>query len=710
MPGKLFSIKKFVCFIGLLVSFSIVSAQEICTNSIDDDGDGLIDLNDPDCACNGISGGTTTPSSLIPNPSFEANNCCPGSFSELNCATSWIQASDATSDYLNTCGYISGAVQNTASLWPLPDGNGILGAWVLQDYMEFVGACLTAPMVAGQSYTVQMSVAVAAADGMLDYCGPLNNFTPMQLGIYGASCADLPFSGYTCPPAPWTLMGTVTYTPVENWQTITITFTPTASVGAIIIGNVCPLPADYPFNGTLCNGPYFLYDNILLNTSSSFNSSVSSNQSGQFATGDLTLTASSPTPGGTWQWYFNGIAIPGQTNSTLDLSFLPCGNGSGTYTAMYTIDTLCGTTSQVITIPDAPTASFSYLSNCTNTDVVFTGTSTPGTSPTLNYNWQFGDNQTGNTASPTHTYPSTGSYTAQLIITDANGCADTVSSLINVNSINAATQNSTICAGDSLLFFGQYYNANGTFTQTYTTAAGCDSTFTLNLTVNPVPVTNLADALCEGDSYSIGPYNFTAEGNYVVNLNSSNGCDSIVNLTLDIIPLPTASFTYSPGYVTVEENHVYFQDASVQSTSVFYTLGNGQSSSALNPDAVYPNEGEYTITQIAYNSLGCSDTTSLTLLVNPVSNYFIPNSFTPDNDGINDTWKISMTYIREYEVRIFDRWGEQLFHSDDLYNYWNGQVNNSGGKVKGDVYVYTIKVIDYLGKERSFRGNVNVVR
>jgi gliding motility-associated-like protein len=261
-----------------------------------------------------------------------------------------------------------------------------------------------------------------------------------------------------------------------------------------------------------------------------------------------------------------------------------------------------------------------------------------------------------------------------------------------------------------LAFFGQYFQNQGTYTQTFTTLAGCDSTFTLNLTVLPASNSNLTDAICEGDSYSMGPYTFTSEGSYIVNLNSTNGCDSIVNLTLSIIPLPLASFSYTPGYLTVEDNHVFFQDASVQSTSVFYNLGNGQTSSSFNPDAVYPNEGEYTITQIAFNSLGCSDTTSLTLLVNPVSNFFIPNSFTPDNDGINDTWKISMTSIKEYEVRVFDRWGEQLFHSDDLYNYWNGQVNNTGGKVKGDIYVYTIKIVDYLGREKSFRGNVNLVR
>ena len=74
---------------------------EICDNAIDDDNDGLIDINDPDCECPIIE-----PISRIPNPSFEEKNCCPGSRSELNCADNWIQASAPTTDYLHTCGWM----------------------------------------------------------------------------------------------------------------------------------------------------------------------------------------------------------------------------------------------------------------------------------------------------------------------------------------------------------------------------------------------------------------------------------------------------------------------------------------------------------------------------------------------------------------------------------------------------------------------------
>jgi len=91
--------------ISLFCLFSLaamsLSAQEICNNAIDDDGDGLIDLNDSDCACADIMA-----SSLIPNPSFEDMNCCPQFEAQLDCAVDWIQASVPTTDYVHTCGII----------------------------------------------------------------------------------------------------------------------------------------------------------------------------------------------------------------------------------------------------------------------------------------------------------------------------------------------------------------------------------------------------------------------------------------------------------------------------------------------------------------------------------------------------------------------------------------------------------------------------
>ena len=102
-----------------------VFAQEICNNGIDDDGDGLIDLNDPDCPCSTLIAADDLPS-FIRNHSFEDRGCCPLGFVSppftppwLDCALGWHQATSATSDYFNECGYSP----NGFNL-PPPDGDG----------------------------------------------------------------------------------------------------------------------------------------------------------------------------------------------------------------------------------------------------------------------------------------------------------------------------------------------------------------------------------------------------------------------------------------------------------------------------------------------------------------------------------------------------------------------------------------------------------
>jgi len=92
--------------LSLYLTFNAqVNIPEICDNALDDDGDGLIDLNDPDCKCSGIKDTIFSPSSLIPNPSFEDYIICPDTVAQLEWCRSWIQAVSATYDSFNTVLY-----------------------------------------------------------------------------------------------------------------------------------------------------------------------------------------------------------------------------------------------------------------------------------------------------------------------------------------------------------------------------------------------------------------------------------------------------------------------------------------------------------------------------------------------------------------------------------------------------------------------------
>jgi gliding motility-associated-like protein len=301
----------------LALFFSLyISAQEICDNGIDDDGDGLIDLNDSDCRC----GNQTPIPSIIPNASFEAHSECPSNFSQLNLCNGWIQATEATTDYYNTCGTIAPGLQALSSvLMPFPDGNGITAAIFKPDWNEYLGSCLMAPMVAGTAYQLTFNIASLPINNDGSTCnGNVIDYDPVNVTIYGTKdCVYLPLNTVFSPDmasTQWVELGRASYNPQSRWGQLTISFTPTDDIKAIMIGAPRTLPPAY--NVTSCLA-YFLFDNLVLNESSKFD--VNINPTGDYCNNDLVLSSSlsvTVSATATFQWYKNGIAIAGATQST----------------------------------------------------------------------------------------------------------------------------------------------------------------------------------------------------------------------------------------------------------------------------------------------------------------------------------------------------------------------------------------------------------
>lgn len=117
-------------------------------------------------------------------------------------------------------------------------------------------------------------------------------------------------------------------------------------------------------------------------------------------------------------------------------------------------------------------------------------------------------------------------------------CGDVSANCIEVtiypDVINVAIQD-TICAGECIFFNNINQCVGGVFSDTLVSVSGCDSIITLSLTVLPVPVTNLAPTICEGESFSAGGNVYTLPGMYNDTLQAANGCDSILNITLTVL-------------------------------------------------------------------------------------------------------------------------------------------------------------------------------
>ncbi|MFY0483970.1 T9SS type B sorting domain-containing protein [Flavobacterium sp. PLA-1-15] len=317
------TLRTVIAFFILLFS-SALYAQEDCNNGIDDDGDGLIDLNDPECVCT-----TAVVPTIIPNPSFEHYTTCPTmeseqNLSQLDYAFPWIQSTYATSDYHNNCGWVAGAIVDTG-LNDFPDGEAAVGAIYMSGWREYIGTTLLSTMFAGTNYQLTFDASAVCMNDVGNSTGyNIDIMQPVDITLYG--CTDgnnLPLATYNAPSVAdptWIVIGTVTFTPAQSWHQLTINFTPTVNINAIMIGAPAVLPTSYPAWGSpeqsVCI-PYFIYDNLLLNNASLFNVHIT--QSGSYCTGDLVLISNiengaitSPT----YQWYKDGVAIAGATSAT----------------------------------------------------------------------------------------------------------------------------------------------------------------------------------------------------------------------------------------------------------------------------------------------------------------------------------------------------------------------------------------------------------
>lgn len=281
---------------------------EVCDNALDDDNDGLIDLNDPECACKRIDF-----ESMIPNPSFESNSCCPTEEAQMECVDSWDQASLATTDYMNECGWTDRTL--FAPPRPLPHGAGLLrivnGHTVDPGdpndekipYKEYAAVCLNYPLLKDSIYALELYLGFIEA----------NISSDINLSVYGtANCANLPFSeNFECPSnAPeWVLLTSevIKRDFGGGWKKVRLEFQPDQDIAAIAIGPDCEM----------FESPQYLYyflDNIVLDEVQAFD----------FQLQDVTVPCSpdfvlavQDKPDYAYQWYKNGIAIVGETAAQL---------------------------------------------------------------------------------------------------------------------------------------------------------------------------------------------------------------------------------------------------------------------------------------------------------------------------------------------------------------------------------------------------------
>jgi gliding motility-associated-like protein len=205
-------------------------------------------------------------------------------------------------------------------------------------------------------------------------------------------------------------------------------------------------------------------------------------------------------------------------------------------------------------------------------------------------------------------------------------------------------------------------------------------------------------------------------GIYDVSLNVStvNGCTNSMDKKnyIRVYQVPEAGFAINKEKTTIVEPNILINSNTLINDSLEVTFTINPGDVIFNDDTVsynLPDTGTYIITQFLRNGFGCADTAYKTIKVNTGYRVYIPNSFSPNNDGLNDVFTVYGEDIRKFKITIFNRWGEQLYQSFDLKNGWDGTVKLTDRKVPLGVYLYVIETTDDLGFIHKQEGLVNVI-
>lgn len=295
---------------------------------------------------------------------------------------------------------------------------------------------------------------------------------------------------------------------------------------------------------------------------------------------------------------------------------------------------------------------------------------------------------------------------------------------------------------------------SSTTTYTVTITDGCESTpitLTSEVVVAPLPTIEFSvddDSKCvpaefvlsndTDPSLTTETYWFISDGQSFVNADNPvltidqagtydvklvvvtpDGCIDSLNRPdfLTVYPKPKAKFNFFPDPVTMLNTEVQFQNYSTGADTYEWMFESGDPgfSSLKDPVSVFP-EGEvdnYDVELIATSMFDCKDTARAIVQVESEVNIYAPNAFTPDGDEHNQNWRVYIEGInvQDFDLEIYNRWGELIWESHDPDAAWDGTYGvDSGKKVPEGTYVWKIRARDYINDDKyEWQGHVTII-
>ena len=281
----------------------------------------------------------------------------------------------------------------------------------------------------------------------------------------------------------------------------------------------------------------------------------------------------------------------------------------------------------------------------------------------------------------------------------------------------------------------------GTYSVTVTNSFGCTSSTGLTVIEHPLPIARYIpqqNITCDairvkfentstfangsafywifgdgGTSTEKSPlHEYAGPGDYSTSLRiiTPAGCTDrdTQQISVTIPPFPEADFTQSARIVSIFNSEVNFNNRSVNSTRYKWSFGDGQSSEEENPTHVFDQVGTLKIKLAAFNGVNCLDEYETNLEVVP---FFVPNAFTPNNDGKNDVFfdGTPALNVQSYDMTLFNRWGQVIYSTDSYLRPWDG-FSADGQPAPEGLYTYLIRIVSGKGKYYEYAGTFSLIR
>jgi gliding motility-associated-like protein len=391
-----------------------------------------------------------------------------------------------------------------------------------------------------------------------------------------------------------------------------------------------------------------------------------------------------------YSWIFGDLQ-----SSTLPQPGSHTYSSSGNYTIVLAAisDKFCRDTLAVnLTIHDNPISIYSVDSICAGNATTFTDSSYIA-SGTIDHRYFYYNNSIiGIDSIFNYTFNGYGSYPTMLVTESDFGCRDTSYQTAIVHSLPAIDLTGLPRSGCQPLdvqFENQATNIDGS-------------------------INNIIWNFGDGDSSNFNDpsHTYLTSGLFDVSLTaiSEYGCskDSTFANYIEVYPKPIADFIHDPAPADMLSPVVYFTNQTTLADQYLWNLGDSTITTESDPVHQYNAAGTYLVELIATNDDGCKDTVTGEVIINPSFTLYVPNAFSPNNDGKNDVFLCQGIGIDKFKMKIFNRWGN---HVCTLYNIdepWDG--TDDGKVAQEETYVYLIEVTDVLKQIHTVTGRVSIIK